>query len=171
MLKITRPPDHVIGPLDNPYMERWYVIPRNKWFNIYLHKISRSDDDRALHDHRADNLSIVLRGSYTEIMHPAKALTAWAPGDGAYVIDAAFKTAYLLEHTVTLSRKRGAIVYRKAEHPHRLVVEDGQPVWTLWFKFGDRRDWGFCTYDSKSRTFEWMQWEDYEAKYKDDLWT
>jgi hypothetical protein len=46
----SRPPDFVIGG-DSPYMLRWWIIPRNKFFNIYLHRFLRSDDDRALHDH------------------------------------------------------------------------------------------------------------------------
>ena len=47
-------------------MRRWWVIPRNKWFNVYLHHFLRSDDDRALHDQPWWNLSILLDGEYTE---------------------------------------------------------------------------------------------------------
>lgn len=43
----SRNPDFIIGGAD-PYMLRWWVIPRNKVFNIYLHRFLRSDDDRAL---------------------------------------------------------------------------------------------------------------------------
>lgn len=65
--RITRrPPDFVIGSPDNPYLLRWFVIPRNSIFNIYLHCFMRSDDDRALHDHPWTNLSILLRGRYVE---------------------------------------------------------------------------------------------------------
>lgn len=46
-----RPPDVVIGGDASPYMRRWWVIPRNRRFNVYLHHFLRSDDDRALHDH------------------------------------------------------------------------------------------------------------------------
>lgn len=155
MLSLRRPPDHVIGPLDRPYMERWYVIPRNKWFCIYLHKINRSDDDRALHDHRADNLSIVLKGSYREVIAPECQT---------------HRGIYMISQAIPVERKRGAIIFRKAEQPHRLVVDHG-PVWTLWVKFGDRRDWGFYPYDTKTRQFGWMQWEDYDTKYGADLFT
>jgi len=48
------------------YMMRWWWVPRNPWFNVYLHHVWRSDDDRALHDHPWTNVSIVLAGSYTE---------------------------------------------------------------------------------------------------------
>ena len=46
-----RHPDFIVGGKDNPYLLRWFVIPRNPVFNIYLHRFLRSDDDRALHDH------------------------------------------------------------------------------------------------------------------------
>jgi hypothetical protein len=149
-------------------MERWYIIPRNKWFNIYLHKISRSDDDRALHDHRADNLSIVLKGSYTEII--ARELDYHDDGDWELIYHGDQLNGWAVGKPTTVIRKRGAIVYRKAEQPHRIVVDNG-PVWTLWVKFGDRRDWGFYVYDYKARQFSWMQWEAYEGKYGNDLFT
>lgn len=65
--RITRrAPDVVIGEVHRPYLLRWWVIPRNPVFNVYLHRFMRSDDDRALHDHPWSNLSILLRGSYGE---------------------------------------------------------------------------------------------------------
>ena len=47
----SRRPDFIIGPEDNPYMRRWFIVPRNPYQNIYLHEVLRSDDDRAGHDH------------------------------------------------------------------------------------------------------------------------
>ena len=44
---ISGKPHFVIGGADDPYMLRWYLIPRNRRFNIYLHKFLRDDDDRA----------------------------------------------------------------------------------------------------------------------------
>lgn len=76
------------------YMDRWYVIPRNTWFNIYLHRINLSDDDRALHDHPWQSVSLVLWGGYFE-MTPFE--TQWyGPG---------------------------SVIYRSAEYTHRLIVE------------------------------------------------
>lgn len=59
-------PDFVIGGGD-PYLKRWYIIPRNKLFNIYLHEMWRSDDDRALHDHPWIWASLILRSHYIEV--------------------------------------------------------------------------------------------------------
>jgi hypothetical protein len=44
---MKRAPDQVIGGRERPYMLRWYLIPRNRFCNIYLHHFLRSDDDRA----------------------------------------------------------------------------------------------------------------------------
>jgi len=59
-------PDFVIGGAEDPYLRRWYLIPRNRFFNIYLHQFLRPDDDRALHDHSWCWASWMLFGSYFE---------------------------------------------------------------------------------------------------------
>src|SRR6202451_4200464 len=59
-------PHLVLGDPLRPYLYRWYVLPRNDWLNIYLHKFLRDDDDRALHDHPWQILSIILKGGYIE---------------------------------------------------------------------------------------------------------
>lgn len=65
--RASRDPDVIIGANRNPpYMKRWWVIPRNRWFNVYLHEVGQDDDDRALHDHPWINLSYIVDGGYTE---------------------------------------------------------------------------------------------------------
>jgi hypothetical protein len=71
-------PDEIIGPgirsrktkghvpVPKAFLRRWFVIPKNKYFNIYLHQFLRDDEDRALHDHPWFNLSILLAGQYIE---------------------------------------------------------------------------------------------------------
>jgi hypothetical protein len=71
-------PDFIIGGTENPYLLRWWVIPRNRWFNIYPHHMLRDDDPRALHDHPWWNVSIVLKGGYME--HRAHGLPVWRRG-------------------------------------------------------------------------------------------
>lgn len=63
MTLFKRPPDLDIGP---GYLHRWYVIPRNRFLNIYLHHILRDDDDRAEHDHPWISLSFLLKGGLAE---------------------------------------------------------------------------------------------------------
>lgn len=118
-----REPDFIIGGKDNPYIRRWWVIPRNKIFNIYLHEILRPDDDRALHDHPWHNLSLILKGGYIE--HTPK---------GRYW------------------RGAGHLVFRPAKTLHRLMLPlcvacnpsaGYVPCWSLFFTGPRFRDWGF----------------------------
>jgi len=105
-----RKPDMDIGP---GYMHRWYLIPRNRFFNIYLHKIIRSDDDRALHDHPWWSVSLLLKGKLLELLKDRERFP-----------------------------KRFIPVVRSAELAHRLVVLDG-PVWTVFITGPRIREWGF----------------------------
>lgn len=129
---LRRPPDFVIGPKDSPYLRRWWVIPRNRWFNIYLHNILHDDDDRALHDHPWANMSLVLKGGYWEVTPTGK---FW--------------------------RGRGSIVFRRATEAHRLALSwdsrttYGSPCWTLFITGPVVREWGF-----HCRT-HWVHWREF----------
>jgi hypothetical protein len=116
-----REPDFIVGGADNPYLRRWWVIPRNRWFNVYLHHFLRSDDDRALHDHPWRNLSVLLTGSYREHMPGGvvKLRKPWRPW--------AF----------------WRLPVRAATAAHRVELIDGAPVWTLFLTGPRVRDWGF----------------------------
>ena len=113
-----RAPDVVIGGDERPYLKRWWLIPRNRLFNIYLHHFLRSDDDRALHDHPWVNLSILLAGEYTE--H-----TIAAGG---------------INHRVR--RRAGDMKLRRPSAAHRIELHAG-PCWTLFLTGPTVRSWGF----------------------------
>lgn len=113
-----RPPDVVIGGADDPYLRRWWVIPRNRVFNIYLHHFLRSDDDRALHDHPWLNISVLLRGAYTEHTIARGGI-----------------------HIRTL-RQAGDVKLRRATAAHRIELHAG-PCWTLFITGPNVRSWGF----------------------------
>ncbi len=105
---------YIIGRNDNPYIHRWFIIPRNKFFNIYLHHILQSDVDFALHDHPSFNISIILRGRYVEIFKEYKTI-----------------------------RYIGDVVFRRAKTAHRLKLSDHDDAWSLWISGPKYREWGF----------------------------
>ena len=115
---IKREPDCIIGGKENPYLLRWWIIPRNRFFTIYLHQVLRDDDDRALHDHPYVSCSIILKGGYIEHM--------------PYDI-----------HT----RKQGQIIFRRAKRAHRIqLLRTGGsvlPAWSLFITGPRIREWGF----------------------------
>jgi hypothetical protein len=107
-------PDFVIGGNVRPYLLRWWLIPRNPVFNVYLHCFLRSDDDRALHDHPwLFNCSILLKGKY-------------------------------LEHTPsgTFMRRSGGWKFRWGPAAHRIELA-GEPCWTVFITGPRVREWGF----------------------------
>lgn len=131
-----RPADFTIGGDGDPYLRRWYVIPRNRFFNVYLHEFVRSDDDRALHDHPWWNCSVVLRGMYLEHLQ-----------DGRIV-----------------ARREGRVVFRRPATAHRVeLIEsslaDGsmRHVWSLFLTGPRIREWGFHCPQG------WVPWQKFVA--------
>jgi hypothetical protein len=131
----SRPPDYVIQPdghsLHSLYLERWRVV-ESKLAGVKVHRVHRSDDDRALHDHPWTNLSIVLSGGYFEhrILAGGVHSRRWCG--------------------------RGAIVWRRAKQAHRLEVISGAPPTVTLFLTGPRlREWGFHCPNG------WIRWQDF----------
>lgn len=98
---------------DKPYLSRWYIVPRNRFLNVYLHKFERSDDDRALHDHPWYSVSFLLRGEMLEHSFGGCRFIPWL-----------------------------FPVLRTAKFAHRLEIVKG-PVWTLFITGPRIRQWGF----------------------------
>ena len=118
-LPARRAPDVAIGGTADPYLLRWWVIPRNRLFNIYLHVFFRSDDDRALHDHPWVNLSILVEGAYYEETIRAGGVHVWT------------------------RREAGDFKLRPPRAAHRVELVDGQPCTTLFLTGPNLRSWGF----------------------------
>ncbi len=138
-----RAPDFVVYTADGrPYLRRWWVIPRNPRFNIYLHHFAASDDDRALHDHPWWNISIILAGEYLEHLPGArtkrrKAWRPWAPW---------------------------RLVFRRAAAAHRIELLPAlapghlRPAWTLFITGRRVREWGFWCPQG------WRHWREFTAR-------
>jgi hypothetical protein len=135
---VLGPVHFTIGEASRPYMLRWWVIPRNRFFNIYLHRIERSDDDRALHDHPWLNCSIVLRGGYREVMPEHAPSVSWP-----------------VPPQRNVWRGPGSIVLRRPSAAHRLEVADGRACWSLFITGPNVRDWGFWCPRG------WKKWTDF----------
>lgn len=128
-----REPDMTIGPRNDPQTRRWHLF-RWRGVQVALHQWLQSDNDRALHDHSADNFSVLLWGSYREWFSHSwekpywKLRLPWIP------------------------------YFRRAETPHRVELHRGAPVWTLWVRFKPRREWGFWCPKG------WRHWRGYVAE-------
>ena len=107
------------------YLDRWFVIPRNPFHNVYLHRLRRSDDDRAMHDHPWDNSSLLLLGSYREITP-----------NGSFI------------------RKPGDCVHRQASDRHRLELI-GLSTVSLFITGPKVREWGFWCGPKADKFVHW----------------
>lgn len=137
-----RPPDFVIGDPKSPYLKRWFIVPRNPWFNIYLHKFERSDDDRALHDHPWASLSIILKGGYYEVFP----MDAANPGGATDIRPCS----------------PGSIKFRKASDAHRVMLFYDMrgrdiPAWTIFITGPRVREWGFWCPQA------WRHWREFTS--------
>jgi hypothetical protein len=138
-----RAPDFLIGGAERPYIRRWWVIPRNRFFNVYLHHFLRSDDDRALHDHPWVNCSILLRGGYVE--HTVDAYGA-EHAEVLYAPDIRFRASGKLAHRIELL----------SNHIHTDQFGE-RPCWTLFITGPRYREWGFhCSRG-------WVHWKLFTA--------
>jgi hypothetical protein len=114
-----RPPDVIIG---TNYLQRWHILPRNRFFNVYLHRYEGSDDGRALHDHPWHSVSFLLKGRLIEVSPMPHGFQHW-------------------KHI-----RRFVPVFRRATLAHRIVLLEG-PAWTVFITGPRTRKWGFITPD------------------------
>lgn len=110
-------PHFVVGEPSDPYMLRWYLIPRNLFVNFYIHKFLKDDTDRASHDHPWMSLSLCLWRGYWEEVGKHRDYRRWIG---------------------PLS-----ITFRPATWAHRVELKDGKPAWTLFITGPRVREWGF----------------------------
>lgn len=142
-----RPPDFIVGGQDRPYLLRWWLIPRNPVFNVYLHHFLRDDDDRALHDHPWAWCSILLRGGYIE--H-----TIAAGG----VHQRRLREAPSIKLSGPSRAHRIELLPWWGGEPGVPASDEKAPCWTL-FVTGPRvREWGFHCPERG-----WVRWQDFVA--------
>ena len=126
-----------IGPggAADPTYWRYFVIPRNRFLNIYLHRFLK-DDEEDLHDHRMLNITCILQGSYFEERF------AWRPCEG-----------YPLPSTKLIPVEQRRLFARLPTTPHLVVLKRDSdnrsiPIWSLFIGFPQIRTWGFWVRDS-----------------------
>lgn len=128
---ISGEPHFRVGDQAAPYMLRWYLIPRNGFMNLYMHKFLRDDEDRALHDHPWWFVSLMICGRYSETVER----------------EVEFDDK-LLDAKQVIERNTPSIAFRRATHRHRVVLpkdSSGKPIpcWTIVLTGSKTREWGF----------------------------
>lgn len=155
-----RPDFEVVRNDRDVYLRRWWVVPRNNWFNIYLHNMLR-DDDNILHDHMYASVSLVLTDGLNEVYceHPAwDALRRVPRSDGS--------EGPIELRTATRIIRGGDLVWRSSKMAHQLIVNNKGPdgagtAWTLFITGPRVKQWGFWCPKG------FRHWKDYVAVTQD----
>jgi hypothetical protein len=98
---------------------RRYRLLETPWFRIYIHQICRSDEDSHLHTHPWNYISWLLKGSFSQ--------EYWE---------------HYSEPRAHSSHERFAITSMTRHAAHRITLHSPS-VWTLFFAYGKREDWGY----------------------------
>lgn len=115
------------------------MLPRNPLFNIYVHRILRPDDDRALHDHPWPWASYLFTGAYVEWTNRPVNKTSVFYGR-------LWRTVY----------RAGSFRVRGPWFAHRLDPLEGE-VWTVFLTGPKIRAWGFWCPKG------WLHWKRFTA--------
>lgn len=136
---LQREPDFIIGDKSDPYLLRWWLLPRNPVLNIYLHYFMRDDDDRALHDHPWASCSVMLKGSYIEHTIAAGGIHKRELRTAPSVRFMAPRRAHRIELVEMTKPWKGR-----------------RPCWTLFITGPRMREWGFhCPQRG------WVHWREF----------
>lgn len=113
---------------------RRYRLLSTPWFNIYIHNILASDEDKDPHDHPWGFIAIMFWGSYLEEWLGAYEDSAyWAPPKG---VDRPLRQDI---------RCAGSLYGHNAKDFHKITLLTPS-VWTLVFASGRKRPgWGYQT--------------------------
>jgi len=133
---------------DNLTYWRWFVWPRNRFLNLYLHNFTH-DDAHDLHDHRMINISFILQGSYFEERF------CWWPVSGL-----------MLPPTSRRLRPQYSLTFRLPSTPHRVVLPrdaEGReiPSWSLFIGFPHWRNWGMWCPGKNGNSAFWRPHQEY----------
>ncbi len=116
---------HIRLPNGALYMERYWLIPYNRFFPAArIHIIRLSDTPRAFHDHPWPYLTIILQGGYTEVK-PVFDKSGLYQGDSRVYYGA------------------GSVLFRRSKSWHRLEVAEGESATTLFITGRYMQKWGF----------------------------
>lgn len=127
------------------YLMRWYwnFGPLG---TFKIHKFHQSDDD-CLYDHPWNFISIILTTGYYE-------WTEWSPS--VFEIPGTIRLKYGDREIIRHQYKPGDILFRKADHAHRIELINGKSAWTIVLTGNRKRKWGFW-----DKSFNFHYWREY----------
>lgn len=148
--------DHTLDdPDEADYMERYWLFNAYEridgkhvspigWLpSIRIHRIKKSDDDRALHDHPWKFVTVILKGGYYEV-RPIYSDWYCFVGDSTEVVTQRYQSGESIKW-----HGPGSILVRRHTDFHRLIVPEGGEAWTMFCTGKYMHKWGFMHDGSK----------------------
>lgn len=138
-----------LGDPKCPYMYRT-MLDLGPLGSIRFHNWHRGDEARALHDHPSAFITLVLKGSYTDVSWPdwVKMIEEWPSGSR----DPCKRYDQL---------EVSSVRYRPAEWTHTVETNG---CWTLCYFWPKKREWGFWHANRRGNGFRWFNhrsWHDW----------
>ena len=126
---------HVSGErVDEIYLSRyWFLGRQSTRCALMLHRMWKVDHSRCHHDHPWSFWTLILKGGYEEEVTRE---------------DGSLRTRY---------NRPGTLLFRPAEHTHRVSGLPNGNCWTLVLRFKKRRHWGFWSTKLKGKWIGWQQ--------------
>ena len=95
-LLLQRRPHQVVGPTHAPYLMRWFVLPHNRFVNVYVYTFTASDDPEVAHDHPWWFLSLMISASISNTRRAGRAhagAQVWRCGRHRFGIASSYRSA------------------------------------------------------------------------------
>jgi hypothetical protein len=124
--------EHITRDDKTPYLTRLHLLSCS-WFSLLVHWF-HSSDDACLHDHPWRYVALILKGGYWEVTERVV--------DNQIIRD---KLWYPV----------GSVLFRCAEHAHRIEIDPANPPTTLVLHGWKTKHWGFFTPKG------WVGWREY----------
>lgn len=137
----TKPYFHIGSNADGLYMERdWLIEKSDSAPAARIHKIRRSDLDRAAHNHPWRNFSVLLDGLYYELMPSQDGV------EDLSLLPSHLKTGLSNIEPLTVHiRRPGDVICRDFDVRHKIVVDPSHLPTSLFVTDVKRQEWGFFT--------------------------
>lgn len=154
----SRDPDLQIVRGEETYLGRWYAIPRNHFFNVYIHEIIGDDEDDP-HDHPWFSLSLCLEGALIE---------------ETYSFEKKNKISDILWYSFSTKMvSAGDLRFRTPWMIHRLLLpglDSYEKAVTLFITGPNLRTWGFWCWKGKRPNFETLKFKTWQEYFSEKGW-
>lgn len=124
-----------------------YAIFETSLVSLYIHRIFKADEDRYMHNHPWNFLTMILWGSYV----------ALESGEQSAL-------SLQLNGPDVVAKGPGSVSYMDRDHFHRILSIRSGPVTTLFLAFGKKKPWGYLVHPSTTIPYAFVDSQTYREE-------